>query len=113
MSSLLAMFGLPGGMEWILIGLAALLLFGRRLPDVARSLGQSIVEFKKGLSDVKDQIDKSGSGSKSGDQSRSDKSSRAGERSLPGPESTSEKVGSSTSAGSDDDYHAEESKSSE
>ena len=53
----LAMFGLPGGTEWIVIGIAALLIFGRRLPDVARSVGRSIVEFKKGLRDVKDDID--------------------------------------------------------
>ena len=53
----LAMFGLPGGAEWIIIGLVALLIFGRRLPDVARSIGKSIVEFKKGIKDVKDDID--------------------------------------------------------
>jgi len=53
----LALFGLPGGSEWIVIGLVALLIFGRRLPDVARSVGKSIVEFKKGLKDVKNEID--------------------------------------------------------
>lgn len=53
----LAIFGLPGGTEWIAIGVIALLLFGRRLPDVARSVGKSIVEFKKGLRDVKNDID--------------------------------------------------------
>ncbi len=50
-------FGMPGGFEWFAIGLVALLLFGRRLPDVARSLGKSIVEFKKGIKDVKNNID--------------------------------------------------------
>ncbi len=55
--STIAMFGMPGGIEWVVIGVVALLLFGRRLPDVARSLGKSIVEFKKGLKDVKDDID--------------------------------------------------------
>ncbi len=47
MTALLAF--LPGGMElWIILGIA-LLLFGHRLPGMARSLGSSIVEFKKGL----------------------------------------------------------------
>jgi sec-independent protein translocase protein TatA len=50
-------FGMPGSWEWILILLVALLIFGRRLPDVARSVGKSIVEFKKGIRDVKDDID--------------------------------------------------------
>ncbi len=51
------MFGLPGGTEWVVIGLIALLIFGRRLPDVARSVGKSIVEFKRGIRDVKDEVD--------------------------------------------------------
>ena len=55
--STIAMFGMPGGIEWVVIGVVALLLFGRRLPDVARSLGKSIVEFKKGIKDVKNNID--------------------------------------------------------
>ncbi len=52
-----AIFGLPGGAEWIVIGVIALLIFGRRLPDVARSVGKSIVEFKRGLRDVKEDVD--------------------------------------------------------
>lgn len=46
----LAFAGMPGGMEWVVIGLVALLLFGKRLPGVARALGQSLSEFKSGLS---------------------------------------------------------------
>lgn len=39
-----------GGMEmWIVLGIA-LLLFGHRIPGMARALGSGIVEFKKGLS---------------------------------------------------------------
>jgi len=61
--NILAFFNLPGGMEWVVILIVGLLLFGRRLPDVARSLGKSIVEFKKGIREVRDDID---------DQSKSD-----------------------------------------
>ncbi|GIX02982.1 MAG: twin-arginine translocase TatA/TatE family subunit [Thermogutta sp.] len=45
------MFGLPGWMEMMIIGLIILLLFGNRLPSVMRSLGRGVVEFKKGLQD--------------------------------------------------------------
>ncbi len=44
-----AFIGMPGGVEWIVIGLIALLLFGKRLPGIARSLGQAMTEFKTGL----------------------------------------------------------------
>jgi|JI10StandDraft_1071094.scaffolds.fasta_scaffold1035309_2 sec-independent protein translocase protein TatA len=53
----LAIFGLPGGSEWIIILIIGLLLFGRRLPEVGRSIGQSIVEFKKGLKGVSDDVE--------------------------------------------------------
>lgn len=55
MTSLIA-FGLPGGGEWIVIGLIGLLLFGKRLPEVARSLGKSVTEFKKGLNNIEDSV---------------------------------------------------------
>ena len=45
-----------GWMELTIIGIVLLLLFGRRLPEVGRHLGQGIVEFKKGLKDVTDDI---------------------------------------------------------
>lgn len=48
--------GLP---EMIIFGIIALLLFGKRLPEVARSLGKGIVEFKKGIKGVDDEIDSS------------------------------------------------------
>jgi len=54
----LGLFSFPGTWEWVVILIVALLLFGRRLPDVARSLGKSIVEFKKGIRDVRDDLEK-------------------------------------------------------
>lgn len=42
-------FGMPSGMEWIIVGVIALLLFGRRLPEVMRGLGGGVREFRKGL----------------------------------------------------------------
>ena len=56
MSNTLAL-GIPFGWEWVVILVVGLLIFGRRMPDIARSVGKSIVEFKKGLKDVKGEID--------------------------------------------------------
>jgi sec-independent protein translocase protein TatA len=47
----------PSGIELIVIALIALLLFGKRLPEVARGLGKGVVEFKKGLKGVEDEVD--------------------------------------------------------
>ena len=51
--------GLIGNIGWpeiLIVGVVMLLLFGRRLPEMGRSLGQGIVEFKRGLKDVTDDI---------------------------------------------------------
>jgi len=40
----------------IVIGIVCVLLFGRRLPEIARSLGRSFVEFKRGLKDVSNEV---------------------------------------------------------
>jgi sec-independent protein translocase protein TatA len=45
----LAFLGLPGGWEWLIILVIVLLLFGNRIPGMARALGSGITEFKKGL----------------------------------------------------------------
>ena len=49
--------GLPGYAEILVVAVIALLFFGKRLPDVARSLGKSIVEFKKGVRDIKNDVE--------------------------------------------------------
>jgi sec-independent protein translocase protein TatA len=54
--NLLAFFGPIGPTEMIVFGVIAVLLFGSRLPSVARSLGKSIVEFKKGMHDLQDEV---------------------------------------------------------
>jgi sec-independent protein translocase protein TatA len=54
--SLLSFISLPGGMEWIIILIIGLLIFGRKLPDVGRGIGQGIREFKRGLKDVEDDV---------------------------------------------------------
>ena len=47
------MFGL-GPMEVLIVGVIAVMLFGNRLPEVGRSLGKGLTEFKKGLRDTDD-----------------------------------------------------------
>lgn len=49
------MFGIGHG-ELLVVGAIALLLFGSRLPQVARSLGKSLTEFKKGVQGVQDEF---------------------------------------------------------
>ena len=48
-----------GPLELFIIGVVILLLFGNRLPSVMRSLGQGMVEFKKGVQGVDEEKDDS------------------------------------------------------
>lgn len=58
MNSLFALFfgGAPGPMELIVVAGIGILLFGNRLPSVMRSLGKSVVEFKKGINGVEEDV---------------------------------------------------------
>ena len=57
MNSIL-LFGMPGGMEWIIIAVAVLILFGaKKIPEFAKGLGRGIREFKDAVKDVKKEVD--------------------------------------------------------
>lgn len=47
-----------GWQELLVVGIIALLLFGKRLPEVARNLGKGIVEFKKGMAGIEDDVNR-------------------------------------------------------
>ena len=51
-------FGMPGGWEWIIILIVAVLIFGKRLPEIARGIGKSLTEFKKGVKEAQNEVAK-------------------------------------------------------
>jgi len=58
MTSLFAMFGMPGPMEMLIVLAIFLLLFGgRQLPSLMRNLGASAREFKKGVQGMDEELD--------------------------------------------------------
>lgn len=49
--------GMPGGMEWVLIALVVLLLFGgKKIPELAKGLGSGIKNFKKAVKEDDDEV---------------------------------------------------------
>jgi sec-independent protein translocase protein TatA len=53
----LAFIGGLGPSEIVIILVIGLLLFGARLPDVGRSLGKSLAEFKRGLRGLENEME--------------------------------------------------------
>jgi sec-independent protein translocase protein TatA len=57
------MFGV-GPFEMVVIGCIAVLLFGKKLPEVAKNVGKTYQEFRKGIGDIQSNfkdVDMSGS----------------------------------------------------
>ena len=62
MSPLFGFFGMPGHFELLIVLVILLLLFGNRLPGVMRSLGRGVVEFKKGVHGIEEELEDASSG---------------------------------------------------
>jgi sec-independent protein translocase protein TatA len=48
---------IPGPFEMISLAVIVVLLFGRRLPDMGRSLGKAMAEFRKGMKGLDGDMD--------------------------------------------------------
>ena len=61
MDTILAL-GMPGGWEWIIIGLIVVIFFGaKKIPDIFRGFGKGIREFKEASKEIKKEIEKDSS----------------------------------------------------
>ncbi len=55
--TLFGFVSMPGGGEWMLLFIVALLLFGaKKLPELARGLGKAMAEFKSAQREFQDEI---------------------------------------------------------
>ena len=61
MHTILAL-GMPGGWEWIIIGLIVVVFFGaKKIPEIFRGFGKGIREFKEASKEIKKEIEKDSS----------------------------------------------------
>jgi len=52
------LWGMPGGSEWIIIGIVLILLFGaKKIPQLMRGLGSGVKEFKEGMKEGEQSAD--------------------------------------------------------
>mgnify|MGYP000370772012 CR=1 FL=1 len=57
-STLAVFLAMPGGMEWIFILLAVVLLFGgKKIPELMRGVGKGMREFNDAKNNVKNEIE--------------------------------------------------------
>lgn len=66
---------MPGPMELVLIFLVILLLFGaKRIPEILKSFGEGVKEFKKGMSNLNDNSQNQQNSNQTNSQNQSDSS---------------------------------------
>ncbi|MEM9020999.1 MAG: twin-arginine translocase TatA/TatE family subunit [Planctomycetota bacterium] len=53
----LAFLGPIGWPEMVILAVLGVLIFGKRLPEVGKSIGKGIVEFKKGLAGIDEEVE--------------------------------------------------------
>lgn len=53
----LAFLGPIGWPEMVILAVLGVLIFGKRLPEVGKSIGKGIVEFKKGIAGIDDEVE--------------------------------------------------------
>ena len=76
------MFGI-NQFELIIVLVVGLLLFGKRLPEVARSLGKGITEFKNGMRGIEDDVKSASTASTSRPSNRPEMDDRPAEVTAP------------------------------
>ena len=90
----LILIGIPGGPEWIIIVLVILLLFGaKKIPELARGIGQGINEFRKASDDIQQEIKK---GEEEGVGKKSSEKSEKSEKKEDPPKSEAEETQSTS-----------------
>ncbi len=68
---------MPGPMELVLIFLVILLLFGaKRIPEILKSFGEGIKEFKKGMSNLNDQSNQQNNSNQSNSKNTQDETQK-------------------------------------
>ncbi|KAB2834160.1 MAG: twin-arginine translocase TatA/TatE family subunit [Candidatus Brocadia sp.] len=50
------MISMPGGWEWMVIGIIVFIVFGKRLPNMMKTVGKSFANFQQGFNGVEKEI---------------------------------------------------------
>lgn len=50
------MISMPGGWEWIIIGIIVFIIFGKKLPNTMKTVGKTFANFRHGLKGVEEEV---------------------------------------------------------